>query len=150
MEMSEPTDKRRTLAPHLIIAVTLTVALADNSDGYYEFLRWIVSGSFSYLSVQSYRSREQGWLWTWAVAAGIFNPIIPIAASRDLWSLVDVISTIVVTFDAIKGHKLVGRIKNGSGILARSAGALLMRIVLASAMLVVIFFVLDFSIARWG
>lgn len=36
------------------------------------------------------------WVWVWGAIAGIYNPIFPVHASREVWSFVNVATIAIV------------------------------------------------------
>ena len=147
---SAPPSWKR-LVPHAIAGILLVIALSsDNDIGYYRVMRWIVCAAFAYMAVESYSRKQSSWVWVWGVAAGIYNPIIPVEASREVWSVVNLASIGLIVFDATKGVKAIGRsIRVASG-LARTALAFIFRLALALVAIVVLLFAFNFVITRWG
>ena len=111
--MTAPFNNCKSLAPHILVVVLLLWALIPtNPYGYYSVMRWIVCSSFIYLAVRSHKQHLQTWVWVWGVAAGIYNPIFPVHATREFWSLVNVVTIGLVTF-AVFGNALGKAFKSG-------------------------------------
>ncbi len=90
------------LAVHVLVVALLVVALnASTPYGYYSVMRWIVCASCIFLAIQSHKSNNSSWTWTFGVIAGIYNPVIPVQASRELWSIVNVATIFSVSISAI-------------------------------------------------
>lgn len=63
--------------------------------GYYQLLRWLVCGSACYGALQAHEQNQQYWKCVFIGLAVIFNPILPIHLSRELWLPIDIASSIV-------------------------------------------------------
>ncbi len=60
--------------------------------GYYTILRWVCCGIFGYLAVNAYNEKQHGWVWLLGVTAGVYNPIWPVHLTREIWSVVNVVT----------------------------------------------------------
>ncbi len=125
MKTQPKTFKR--LAPRVLIAALILLALnPGNPIGYYSIMRWIVCGAFAYLAVESHERKETTWVWVWCVAAGIYNPIAPVEASRELWSLVNIVSVCLIAFDVLFSSRALAAFRRDSitpEIVAMSSAA---------------------------
>ena len=88
-------QKRPHLIPCIVAAVILFGALGDWPYGYYQLIRWITCGAAVWVAVLAY-----GWEKNWAtvvfaIVAVLFNPLVPIHLSRDLWQPIDVICAVL-------------------------------------------------------
>jgi len=87
---------KRIWIPQVIASVMLLWALnPENPYGYYILLRWVCCAIFVYLTFQAIAQEKQGWVWFFGVTALIYNPIIRVHMTREIWSIVNV-ATIVV------------------------------------------------------
>ncbi len=66
-----------------------------NPYGYYVLLRWVCCGAFIFLATRAAAFGLQGWVWTFGIMAGIYNPIIRVHINREIWSVVNVVTIIV-------------------------------------------------------
>jgi len=149
--MTAQPETFKRFVPHILIAALLVIALnPGNAIGYYTIMRWIVCGAFSYLAVDSHTRKETPWVWVWGVAAGIYNPIVPVEASRELWSLVNIASIGLVAFDVLIGRRVLESTRRVSLAFARMAGSLVLRLALAVVVIVAVLFIINFIITRWG
>lgn len=89
----------------LVVGLLLWALIPDNPYGYYLVMRWIVSAVFLYLAISAHEERRASWAWVWAVTAGIYNPIVPVHATRELWSIVNVITIGLVIFRMLVTRK---------------------------------------------
>ena len=83
-------EKRPHLIPALIAALMLLGALAHWPYGYYQLLRFVVCGVSIYVAVVAYRWQKLWATWLFGCIAVLFNPLIPIHLSRELWQPIDV------------------------------------------------------------
>ena len=67
----------------------LLVAVAPLPYGYYQFLRWATSGVAVFIAVKGYTWKQTWATWLFAAVAVMFNPILPINLSREIWQPID-------------------------------------------------------------
>ena len=95
---------------YLLAVVMLLLTFLDWDYGFYQILRWVVTGSAAYIAYQNYLQESKGWVWTFAIIAILFNPISPIHLDREIWAVIDVTVAVVylVAFykDCNKAHGL--------------------------------------------
>ena len=75
----------------LISIVFLLGALGSCPYAYYQISRWIVCAVGVYSSYLAYQSNKISWAWIFGIIAVLFNPILPIYFTREVWQPVDVI-----------------------------------------------------------
>lgn len=88
-------EKRPHLISCVIAAIMLFLALARWPYGYYQLLRFVVCGVSAYVAFMAYN-----WHKIWATClfgfiAVLFNPLIVIHLSRELWQPVDIVCGII-------------------------------------------------------
>ena len=84
--------------PQVIISLMLLWALnPENPYGYYILLRWVCCAVFAYLAFQAFAKEKKGWVWVLGVTAAIYNPVIRIHLTREIWSIVNVVTIIIAT-----------------------------------------------------
>lgn len=93
-------EKRPHLIPALVAAAMLLGALAHWPYGFYKLLRWVTCGSAAFVAFSAY-----SWQRIWAVGlfgviALLFNPLIPIHLSREIWQPIDIGCAILFVFVA--------------------------------------------------
>lgn len=82
---------RKIWIPQAIVSAVLLWALyPKNPYAYYILLRWICCGIFGYLTVHALEKERRGWAWTLGVTALIYNPILRVHLTRELWSIVNI------------------------------------------------------------
>src|SRR4030065_2191081 len=79
------------LIPAIIAAVSLLFALAPWPYGYYQLLRFVVCGVASYIAFVAYNRQKMWAVWLFGFIGVLFNPLIPIHLSRELWQPIYVI-----------------------------------------------------------
>ncbi len=75
-----------------IVGILLLLAILPLPYGYYTFLRLVVSIGGVFLAYQLYERKLQGWSVVLALLAVLFNPIIPVYLSREVWLPIDLVS----------------------------------------------------------
>jgi len=73
----------------------------QNSYGYYILLRCVCCGVFAYLAIKALAQDKAGWVWVLGVAAVVYNPIIRIHLTRDIWSVVNVVTIVVAVVSVL-------------------------------------------------
>ena len=92
--------KRIWIPQVFTIAMLLWALNPHNPYGYYILLRWVCCAAFVYLAIQALAQDKEGWVWLFGVTAVVYNPIIRIHLTREIWSVVNV-ATIVVAVVSI-------------------------------------------------
>lgn len=83
--------KRPHLIPALIVAAMLLIAIAPLPYGYYQLLRWVTCGVAVFIAIQAYSWKKIWAIWLFAVIAVLFNPLIPIHLTKEIWQPIDII-----------------------------------------------------------
>jgi hypothetical protein len=83
-------DKRPHLIPSLIAAAMLFIALGHLPYGYYQLLKIIVCGAAVYMAYLAYKWQKIWAVWLLGFIAVLFNPLLPIHLSRDIWQPIDI------------------------------------------------------------
>lgn len=78
----------------LVPAGLLFVASLPLPYGFYTFLRFVVCGAAAYLAFHEYGVRES--VTAWAIGLGViavlFNLLIPVYLSREVWAPIDLVA----------------------------------------------------------
>jgi len=82
---------RPHLVPAIIASGLLFGALASLPYGYYQMLRWVVGGISIYIAYKAYTWDKKWATWLFAGCAILFNPIVPIHLSREIWQPIDIV-----------------------------------------------------------
>jgi len=93
------------LVGRLIASGMLFWALAGHPYGYFTLLRFVVCVVAAYCAVVANSEKNEQWTWVFGAVAVLFNPIIPIHLSRDIWILIDLITAVVMLVSIFIGPK---------------------------------------------
>jgi hypothetical protein len=94
-------QKRPHLIPAIIAAVMLLGALGRWPYGYYQLVRWVTCGAAVWIAFLAYDWRKQWASVLFGIVAVLFNPLLPIHLTREIWQPIDFLCAvlfIVVTF----------------------------------------------------
>jgi len=70
-------------------SIRATVYESPKDNEYYALLRWVVCTVSAWEALCAAKVRKHIWLWTFAVIAVVFNPIMPFRVARETWAFVD-------------------------------------------------------------
>jgi hypothetical protein len=70
-------------------------ALADWPYGYYQILRFVTCGVAGYVAYTAYNWSKVWAVWLFGFIVVLFNPLIPIHLSRELWQPIDIVCAIL-------------------------------------------------------
>ena len=82
----------------LIPITALLVALLDMPYGYYQLLRVLIFCVSGYLAFEAIGRSQVNWAWVFGGTALVYNPLIKLALGRDLWSMVNVATAVLLAF----------------------------------------------------
>lgn len=101
--------KRPHLIPCIVAALMLLGSLARWPYGYYQLLRFVVCGVSVYIAYMAYNWQKLWATWLFGFIAVLFNPLIPIHLSRELWQPIDLACAVlfVVILFVLKKDKQV-------------------------------------------
>ena len=46
----------------------------------------------------AHEAGRENWMWAWVVCAGVYNPLFKVAASREVWTVVNLVTLAVVGY----------------------------------------------------
>ncbi|HUU19867.1 MAG TPA: DUF6804 family protein [Sedimentisphaerales bacterium] len=95
---SQLTKKRPYLIPAAVAALMLFGALGQWPYGYYQLLRIVVCGISVYIAFSAYNWQKLWVTWLFGFIALLFNPLIPIHLSREIWQPIDVLCGILFLY----------------------------------------------------
>lgn len=81
--------------PLIISVAMLFLAVLSWPYGYYNFLRLIVAGSAIYYAYVANGIKKESWMWVFIVSAILFNPLIPVRLTREMWAPINIILPII-------------------------------------------------------
>lgn len=84
----------------IVIPLLLLALIPENPYGYYIFLRWVCCAVFVFLALHALTIEKTGWVWVFGVTALIYNPIIRVHGTREMWYIIN-IATIVLAVVSI-------------------------------------------------
>lgn len=100
--------KKHILILSLIPVIMLLWALNPNNPyAYYILLRWVCCGIFAYLAFQAFAEKRQGLVWLLGITALLYNPVFPVHLNRALWSIVNVITVIIIITSIVVEYKYI-------------------------------------------
>ena len=83
------------LIARLIASGMLLLALSRYPYSYYILLLWVVCGTSAYGAFKSAEFGKSGWAWVLGIIALLFNPIIPVHLSREIWAPIDIMAALI-------------------------------------------------------
>jgi len=81
--------RRPHAVPAAIAAALLLVAVLELPYGFYTFLRLGVTAAAVYVAYSAYEWGKTWALWSFAVVALLFNPLVPVHLSKSAWMPID-------------------------------------------------------------
>jgi hypothetical protein len=100
-----PFASRPHAIPAAVAALALFAALGEWPYGYYTLLRLVVCGAGAYTAFVMYQWEKAGFAWLFALIAVLFNPVVVVHLSRDLWQPIDLACGIVFAIVALVAKK---------------------------------------------
>jgi hypothetical protein len=98
--------KKQLWIPQVICIIMLLWALnPGNPYAYYTLLHWVCCGVFAYLAFQSFEQKKQGWVWLLGMTALLYNPIFRVHLNRALWSVVNVVTIIILITSIVTEYR---------------------------------------------
>ena len=86
----------------IVVAAMVVAIIPTMPYGYYSLMRWVVCPVLAWLAILSYRSGAENWIWVWGILAGIYNPILPVHATREFWTVVNLVTIGLATWYGLK------------------------------------------------
>jgi len=84
---------KRIWIPQVVVIIMLLWALnPENPYNYYVLLRWICCATFIYLAFKAHSQKEHTLVWILGIAAVVYNPIIRVHLTREIWSIINVVT----------------------------------------------------------
>lgn len=94
-------EKRPHLIPCIITALMLVGALGRWPYGYYQLLRWVTCGAAVFVAFVAYNWEKLWATWLFGFIALLFNPVIPVHLSREIWQPIDVVCALLFAIIAL-------------------------------------------------
>ena len=83
-------------------AAMLFVGAAPLPYGYYTLLRLVACGVFAFCAFVTAERKHKVLPWVFGLAALLFNPVVKVHLSKELWALVDIAAAILLLANAKK------------------------------------------------
>ncbi len=80
----------------IISAILLFWALDKHPYGYYNILRIMVCGTSAFCAYLFSEIENKAMVWIAGIIAILFNPIIPVHLSKEIWGPIDVIAGVIL------------------------------------------------------
>ena len=111
----------RFVAARVVAALVALLGVGSLTYGYYVLLRWVVSPVAAYTALQAAKLPTKGWSWVFAVLALVFNPILPVHLTREVWAVADFAAAVLllVSLATVKARSGPPRNPTDSGSNAR-------------------------------
>lgn len=103
-------QNRRPFIPQIIAILMLLWALnPENPYSYYVLLRIVICTICAFLAFCALEIGNDKWVWILGVTALIYNPIIRIHLTREIWSVVNIATIVVlaITFGTLRKRSRV-------------------------------------------
>jgi hypothetical protein len=88
-----------------VVAALLFIAVAPLPYGFYTLLRIAVCLAAAFSAYADFTGARTGWAIAWAVVAILFNPLIPVHLSKDIWMVLDIAAGALFAFAAYRGRQ---------------------------------------------
>lgn len=99
--------------PGIIAAVMLFLASAPWPYGYYQLLRLAICGIAAYFTFTALHQQKTWATWLFGFIAALFNPLLPIYLTREIWMPIDIIcGAMFIISSVLVGKKKIEEIKS--------------------------------------
>lgn len=88
-------SQRLPISEAVAIAMLLWALMPVNPYGYYVLLRFAICGIAIYLAFRAHELEKPAWVWALAITAVLYNPLIRVHLTREIWSVIN-LATIVL------------------------------------------------------
>lgn len=102
-------NSRARFIPQIVAILMLLWALnPENPYGYYVLLRIVLCGVCTFLAYHALKIGNDTWAWILGVTAVLYNPIVRIHLTREIWSVVNIATVVLlaVTVGALRKRSL--------------------------------------------
>ncbi len=86
------------------IAMLLWALVPSNPYGYYVLLRFVICGVCAFLAFRMIEIQRHGWVWILGITALIYNPIVRVHLNRELWSVVNIVTIVLLAVTIVVLH----------------------------------------------
>ncbi len=89
----------------IIAALLLILALLPNPYGFYVLVRVVVFGVCGYEAYRRARANLTARAWLFGTIAFVYNPILPLYLTREIWMPVDLFTAILLVWSTLRSAK---------------------------------------------
>lgn len=93
---------RPLLWPGVGAGAMLLAAVGPWPYGYYQLLRLVVCGAGAYFAYTTYQWGKLRAVWVFGAIAVLFNPLLPVHLTREIWAVIDVVCAAAFIAGSIK------------------------------------------------
>lgn len=93
------------LSTALSCLMLFVAAVGSHPYGYYQILRWVTCSTLVILAFRVYSQRKELLTWCLALAAFAYNPISPVHYSRSTWSVVNILTIVLLLVAAVAYYR---------------------------------------------
>jgi len=80
----------------LIPVLAMALGFLPMPYGYYNLVRFVVSGSALYFAHRSFVKNKSGFVWVFVAMAILYNPIVPVYLyEKAIWTMVNILSSVI-------------------------------------------------------
>jgi FtsH-binding integral membrane protein len=79
-----------------VAVLLLFYATSRHQYSFYIFLRWYIFIVCIYFAFSANKENIKVWLIIFSTISLLFNPIIPVYLNKELWSVIDIVSGILI------------------------------------------------------
>ncbi len=88
--------KRNWLLQAVASGMLLWALYPGNPSGYYTLLHWVCCGTLIYQAYKAVNLKRHPLVWILGITALIYNPIFRLHFNRELWSAINIITSVIV------------------------------------------------------
>lgn len=94
--MTENHNRTRFIPQVVAILMLLWALNPETPYGYYLLLRIIICGICAFLAFRALKIGNEIWVWILGVTAVIYNPIFRIHLTREIWTVVNIATVVML------------------------------------------------------
>jgi len=108
-DMTENQNQRPFIPQVIAILMLLWALNPGNPYGYYVLLRIVICAICAFLAFRAMETGNDKWVWILGVTAVIYNPVIRIHLTREIWSVVNIATVVVfaITFGIPRKRRIL-------------------------------------------
>jgi len=88
--MADKIKLKNTLSTIAIVALLLAIP-SIWPYGYYQILRWLITGIAIFVAHVSSKLEKTMWVLAMSIVAILFNPIAPVYLVKEIWIVIDLV-----------------------------------------------------------